>query len=533
MSYEVGSAYLTILPSARGFSRALSNELGGTFTSAGTLGAGQIGAGMTGARGTASFRGAGARLGGVFAAAFAALAAVDIIGKTVDYVQESITAASDLYETQNKVEQVFGSSAKVVEEFANDSTRNILLTKQAALDAASTFGIFAQSAGLTGDAAASFSTDLTALASDFSSFYNTDVDTAITAIGAALRGESEPIRQYGVLLDDATLRQRAFALGLIDSTKNALTPQQRVLAAQAEILAQTTVAQGDAARTADGYANRQRILNKTLEDTKAEIGTSLLPVMNDLLGVFSDVAMPILKDFAQWFTDNKETVRTFVIGVVDGLLAMAEGFVSYLRFLSQVQDFWITVFTNMGQTFLNIVELVVDGAANMFGWIPGIGPQLTQARADFETFRKGVDLTFSTMRDGADTTTRGLDSMAGSIGEIRKQVQALNGAKANIIITANGTKLLTSADGSFRIAGTSVQGRASGGPVVAGRPYWVGEEGPELVTFNQGGYVHDARTSASAVAGGSGPSNTFYITQQSDPVGAANAVVRRVEMAAI
>ena len=72
-------------------------------------------------------------------------------------------------------------------------------------------------------------------------------------------GESEPIRNYGVLLDDATLRQEAFALGITKTTKDALTPQQKVLAAQSAIFKQTTDAQGDFARTSDSAANAQRI----------------------------------------------------------------------------------------------------------------------------------------------------------------------------------------------------------------------------------------------------------------------------------
>ena len=75
-----------------------------------------------------------------------------------------------------------------------------------------------------------------------------------------MRGEAEPLRQYGVLLDDASLRQAALELGIISTTKNALTPQQKVLAAQALIYQQTGTAQGDFARTSDGLANKTRIL---------------------------------------------------------------------------------------------------------------------------------------------------------------------------------------------------------------------------------------------------------------------------------
>src|SRR5574343_101163 len=73
-------------------------------------------------------------------------------------------------------------------------------------------------AGLAGDDLVQFSTGFVGLASDLALFNNTTPEQAIQAIGAALRGESEPLRAYGVLLDDATMRQKALELGLIETT---------------------------------------------------------------------------------------------------------------------------------------------------------------------------------------------------------------------------------------------------------------------------------------------------------------------------
>jgi hypothetical protein len=219
--------------------------------------------------------------------------------KTADFVRDSITAAGNLAETQNKVGVIFRNSADEVERFATNSRRNILLTQQQALDAASSFGIFGKSAGLTGGDLADFSTDLTGLASDLSSFSNTTPEQAIDALGSALRGESEPIRSYGVLLDEATLRQRALRMGLIETTTQALTPQQRVLAAYNEILAQTTLQQGDAARTQDSYSNQVRILSKNWADFQVQIGTELLPVATRLIRFLNDEGGPVARDFGR------------------------------------------------------------------------------------------------------------------------------------------------------------------------------------------------------------------------------------------
>jgi len=278
--------------------------------------------------------------------------------KTATFVRESISAAGNLIETQNKVGVIFRNSADEVERFATNSRRNILLTQQQALDAASTFGIFGKSAGLTGSDLADFSTDLTGLASDLSSFNNTTPDQAIQALGAALRGESEPIRSYGVLLDDATLKAEAMELGLLKPVKNMddirvaqqratiaqaayndaleehgrgsvealraqaslgsaqntlqkategtippLTQQQKVLAAQSAIFKQTQDAQGDAARTSESYSNQVRILSKNWEDFQVQIGTRLLPIATTFIRFLNNEAMPAVRGFGDWVGD--------------------------------------------------------------------------------------------------------------------------------------------------------------------------------------------------------------------------------------
>lgn len=186
---------------------------------------------------------------------------------------------------------IFGDSFSMIEAQAEGAASSLGLSKGAAIDASNTFGVLGKSAGKSGTDLAEFATGMTSLAGDLASFRGTSPEQAIEAIGAALRGESEPIRAYGVLLDDATLKQRALSMGLISTTKDALTPQQKALAAQAEILAQTTDAQGDFARTNDSTANTAKRLAAEYENASAELGEKLAPAMTwakeraiDLLG---------------------------------------------------------------------------------------------------------------------------------------------------------------------------------------------------------------------------------------------------------
>ena len=201
----------------------------------------------------------------------------------------AINAASDLEESMSKVGVIFGEGAKEVEAFAETAAKALGQSKQDVLEAAGTFGTFGKAAGLAGTDLAEFSNGMTALASDVASFNNAEPDEVIQAMGAALRGEAEPMRRFGVLLNDATLRAEAMALGIYDGN-GALTDQQKILAAQQAILKQTTDAQGDFARTSEGLANQTRIMKAQFEDVKAELGKALLPVVLSILPVFAKLA---------------------------------------------------------------------------------------------------------------------------------------------------------------------------------------------------------------------------------------------------
>ena len=281
---SIAQAYVEILPSARGMGNALRGELGG----------------MESTLGSSTRRGF---LGG-FAGIAAPLAAV-IGGIGIgSMISDSITAASDLAETASAVEVVFGDANRQVADFADGAARSLGMTQQQALEGARTFGIFGQAAGLQGGDLASFSTDLVGLATDFASFNNVDPSVAIDAIGAGLRGEAEPLRQFGILLDDAALRAQALEMGIYDGN-GALSQQQRVMAAQAEIFDQAGSQAGDFERTSGGLANQQRILQAQWEDFTAQVGTAFLPIMTDLVTMLNDDFMPVMEDVIEVFQSEE------------------------------------------------------------------------------------------------------------------------------------------------------------------------------------------------------------------------------------
>jgi hypothetical protein len=324
-----------------------------------------------------------------FAAAAAAAGAM-----AVKIGVDAVKAASDLGETVSKVNVLFGETAKDIEKFADGAASSLGQTKQQALDAAATFATFGKSAGLSGKDLANFSTDFVKLSSDLASFNNTSPEQAINAIGSALRGEAEPLRQYGVLLDDASLRQAALELGIISTTKNALTPQQKVLAAQALIYQQTSAAQGDFERTSDGLANKTRILTAQLENAKTTIGQALLPIVLELATLFSEKVIPIVQQVADAFGEKSDgiggtlksladSIKSFVQPIFEGFKSafdkikktVVENKDEFQAFFDLIKSAAPIIGSVIGKAFSvigDVASVVLNVMANVLGSLKGL-----------------------------------------------------------------------------------------------------------------------------------------------------------------
>ena len=270
-------------------------------------------------------------------------------GLLIEGVKASITAASNLQETVSKNRVIFGKSAESVEAFAKTAATTFGQSQQQALDAAGTFAIFGKAAGLGAQDLVNFSTDFTVLASDIASFSNTSPEEAITAIGAALRGEAEPIRKYGVLLNDATLKQRASTLGIYEGT-GALTSQQKILATQAEILAQTSDAQGDFDRTSGGLANKTRTLNAEYQNLSATIGAQLLPVATDGAIVLGKTLKFATQQSTEENNKFSSSVLTMVANVIPGVKQL-KSMAKILHLLAGEQETVSTSTRNLSRQF--------------------------------------------------------------------------------------------------------------------------------------------------------------------------------------
>lgn len=256
------------------------------------------------------------------------------LGAVVVGMKQSVMLASSVAESTSKVGVVFGQYASEVVKASQTSATAMGLSKNAYLEAAGSLGNLLVSLKITPGAAKDMSMSMVKLASDFASFNNIDTAEALVAIRSGLVGETEPLRKLGVNMNEATLKAEALRMGLIKTTKEAMDPQTKALAAQALIFAQSGTAQGDFTRTSAGLANQQRILGAQIEDTKTKLGEQLIPVVLKITtafnkfvgeiqsgtgtgGKFKDTAISMynaIKPFVMFFVNNgKALMDVFTI----------------------------------------------------------------------------------------------------------------------------------------------------------------------------------------------------------------------------
>lgn len=209
-----------------------------------------------------------------------------------------VNLASDVEEMQGKSKVVFGAfrdqTVAALEAFGNEVGRS---THELELMASSIQDTFVPMGFARGEAA-KLSVDLTKLAVDVASFNNANDTETMEAFQSALVGNHETVRRFGVVITEATLKQELLRMG-ITATGDAVSNSQKVQARLNLILAGTTDAQGDAARTADSFANQMKALKAELSEVGVELGTILLPFAKDLVTTFRSLTDAIRKFLAQ------------------------------------------------------------------------------------------------------------------------------------------------------------------------------------------------------------------------------------------
>ena len=222
-----------------------------------------------------------------------AIAAAKIGQTLLNIGKEAINLASDLEEVQNVVDVTFGSDANQIEVWAKDAASAFGLTEIQAKRFTSTLGAMMKSSGLAGAEVTQMSTDLAGLAADMASFYNLDFEEAFNKIRSGISGETEPLKQLGINMSVANLNAFALKQGL-EKTFDQMSQGEQIMLRYQYMMEVTSDAQGDFARTSDGYANSLRQVETNITSLKTNIGKYLLPAVNDVVnainGLFGDGA---------------------------------------------------------------------------------------------------------------------------------------------------------------------------------------------------------------------------------------------------
>ena len=242
-----------------------------------------------------------------------------LLFRSIGKIGDSITIASDLVEVQNVVDTVFGDMSSKVEEYAQNSIKQFGMSELSFKQYASRFQAMGSAMGIdtssiesansflnkaTGgyvglsDSMADVSLTLTQLTADMASFYNVSQKDVAEDLAAIFTGETRPLRTYGLDLTQATLAEWAMKNGL-DANVQSMSQAEKTLLRYQYVLANTTAAQGDFARTAGTWANQMRILQEQVKKFASIIGTGFIAAFKPFLQTLNTVMAKVID-----FTEN-------------------------------------------------------------------------------------------------------------------------------------------------------------------------------------------------------------------------------------
>ena len=254
------------------------------------------------------------KLGGLIAAAFS-------IGAIVSFGKEAVELGSDLQEVQNVVDVTFTTMSEKVNEFVKNAAQTAGLSKTMAKRYSGTFGAMAKSFRFTEEDAYNMATALTQLSGDVASFYNLSQDEAYTKLKSVFTGETESLKDLGVVMTQTALDSYALANGF-GKTTSQMTEQEKVALRYRFVMEQLSGASGDFVRTSDSWANQTKLLSLQFDSLKASIGQGLINVLTPVIKMLNTL-MSKLQVVADAFRD----FTTSIFGSAgDGIDSAAKGY---------------------------------------------------------------------------------------------------------------------------------------------------------------------------------------------------------------
>lgn len=313
-----------------------------------------------------------------------------LVGKSM------LEAGMNAVESENLFEVSFGNMANQARKWSEDMGKSLGLNRYAIRENAATLYVMMNSMGLTTKKSYEMSTGLTQLAYDMASFYNLKPEEAFEKLRSGIAGETEPLKQLGIIVNETTAQTYAWTHGIAKQGE-ALNEQQKVLARYGVIMEATNKAQGDLARTAESPVNQLRRMKEQASEVAVQFGQAMIPAFQQVLGWVSE-----LVTWLSGLTDSQKK-WLLVIGLVAAVVGPA------ILVLSQLAGAFVTVTTAMG-TF----QVIKNALAGPAGWAI-LGGAVLAAGAGMRWLKTEID-----------NATESMDSQASSASKLTSAISQLS-----------------------------------------------------------------------------------------------------------
>lgn len=228
--------------------------------------------------------------------------AVMALKSVANSIGNFVNLSNEYIENLNLFNVSMGNMANTAMDFVNNFSDVLGVDPSGVMRYVSIFNTLAEGFGIADEAAYKMSKNLTQLSYDMSSFLNIPIDEAMQKIKSGFSGEIEPMRAVGVALDEASLQETAYALG-IDKKVSAMTRAQKSELLYYQIMTRTTKMQGDMARTLIQPANALRVLQQEFTQLARAIGNIFIPILMAVI--------PYVQVVVKWLTVAAQAIANF------------------------------------------------------------------------------------------------------------------------------------------------------------------------------------------------------------------------------
>jgi hypothetical protein len=324
----------------------------------------------------------------------ATLTAAGIGSILLSWGKAAIDAASDLAEVQNVVDTVFGDGASQIEAWAKKAGQQFGLTETQAKKFTSTLGAMMKSSGLAGNEIVDMSTDLAGLAADMASFYNLDFETAFEKIRSGISGETMPLKQLGINMSVANLNAFALAQGL-EKTFDQMDQGEQTMLRYQYLMQATSDAQGDFAKTADGFANAQRRIESSIDSIKTSVGNVLLPWVEKAVGGIAGFLSEISEDMLPERTvmDAFNDINVDTAGKMGELQQTYDTAKAIIDVMAEIESKTVTLSDGstktFGDLFADLGEVEASGG-DIRAYLQGLGVDVESVVTEYRKWREGT-----------------------------------------------------------------------------------------------------------------------------------------------